>query len=597
MNKNDNIKEIYFNKSSSNNDSNENIKSIIFNNENENNVLKFISGNQEIEIEETVAIHDENLLYKDDIVYLTEIENQLLSEYPVTKQSLKFIQKEVESVAKKIIEVKNIGVKINSMLEKDIEYPFINNVLHDIFQSNYIIPIILDKHKIYTKLKEEEHEIDDDTLNIYFTETLEDKNGILEENQRTQFITLKTILHEKKLNKLSFKSYLNQENDIIIPYVPQFNNPNNLNIGILKNPKNDTLVLRYYDLKNVYWNTYKLKNDYITTRDLYDETGKIKGLENELLVKGDEINIIGFMILGNTSNGNHLQKSFEKVGIITKIYNLKDFIIIECKNHGLKNEEVIYIEESNSFPRINNTYSKSITIIDENKIGIKSNIKFHSDGNYGILYSLSKLKFELYEIIKENNNIKFEFKESTYHDQDKNHNKIYFFNNISIHKNDYEDIIKTILPNLNEIIENKIELLQNVYTYDDVNSVLKSSYVDINNLHYEQISIIKNILFKNLQKIIQKKEIITNAKNTKNTKNIKFFNDLDYYLGDKFITNKNIEIVYGKYPYLNKTFDNLYLRLKWINIQKDNGKYYYLNYLFETYQNKNSNTIKKKWKI
>ena len=598
--------------------SNNNIENIVFNNNSDqNNILEFITGNQNIEIEEEVAIKNDSILYKDDIVYLKELENQLLSEYPVTKQSIKFIQKEVEEVAKRLIEVKNYGVKNYEMLKEDIEYQFVNDVLNDNFNSKYIIPIVLDKHKIYSKLKEdhdESHENDDDS-NIYFLESLENKDGIIEENQRMQMTNLKTLFHEKTLGKLDYKSYLNQESNIIASHIPQFNKNNGKNIGFLKSPLNNTLVLRYHDLKNIYWNTYKIKNDFISSKDIYDEGGKIKGIEDELLVKGDEINIVGFMILSQNKiskindnqkdsckmycSNNDLHKYFKKIGIITKIYNSSSSILIECKNHGLSNNEIIYINNTNSFPSINSTYGKSIKIIDKNIIEIKSNIKIIQNGDYGILYSLSKLEFDIYEIVKENNNIKFEFKESNYKDEEinNNHNKIYLFDNTPINKTDYENIIKTILPNLDEIIEHKMDELKKSYTFDDVNSILKDNFININNLHYQQINIIKDIFNKNLSKIINKlnNEKSNNVKkngtnyNIINRSNKKYFKDLEYFLSDKFITDKNIEIVYGKYIHIGKHEDNLYLRLQWIDNQKDNGQYYYLNYLLLNYDSKNSN--------
>ena len=90
----------------------------------------------------------------------------------------------------------------------------------------------------------------------------------------------------------------------------------------LKTPNYDTLVLRYYDFKNIYWNTYKIQNSFITSKDIYDEAGKIKGIEDEILINGDEINIIGFMILDEYKNkedsceiycsSNELHKYFKK---------------------------------------------------------------------------------------------------------------------------------------------------------------------------------------------------------------------------------------------------------------------------------------------
>ena len=589
-------------------ENNENIKSIVFsNNENilfnnigENNITKFISDTENIIVEQEVSIKDENILYKDDIVYLKELVNQLLSEYPVSVQDSKYIQKNVEDVAKKILDVKNLGVKKMNMLDNGIEYSYINDIINDKFnnKNNLVFPIVLDKHKIYSKLKEENSP--DENLadsNIYFTETLENNLGIIEENQRTQMINLWKINHEKVLNKISYQESLIQELNIIKPYLINYKK-NNSNInGYIRKPKDDTLVLRYYDLNNIHWNTYKINNDYLFSKDIFDEIGKIKGIEDSVFIKGDEINVLGFMILGkdNIINNiftpknysNFLSKTYTKKGIITNIFNSGDSVIIECKNHNLKENEIIYIDDSNSYPIINNVFSKSVKIIDKDNIEISKNFTIIKPGNYGILYSYSKLKFDLYEIVKEDNiidQINIKFIESNYENKEENinHNKIYLFDKINIDKNCYDKIIKKILPTMNEIINYEMNKLKKSYTFDDINNIINNYSLNIDTLNIEQINIIKNIFENNLNKLLNEKDNkIIQLNLSKSSK--KYFNQDTYFLSDKYITNKNVEEIYGKYIHLGKLEDNIGLRLKWIEKQKDNGKLYYLYYLIDNY--------------
>ena len=591
-NNNENIKSIVF----SNNEN------IVFNNIGENNITKFISEGENVIVEQEVAIKDENILYKDDIVYLKELVNQLLSEYPVSVQDSKYIQKNVEDAAKKLLDVKNLGVKKMNMLENGIEYSYINDIINDKFNTtdNLIIPIVLDKHKIYSKLKEEN--IKDENLadsDIYFTETLENNLGIIEENQRTQMIDLWKINHEKVLNKISYQESLIQELNITKPYLINYKK-NNSNInGHIRKPKDDTVVLRYYDLNNINWNTYKINNDYIFSKDIFDEIGKIKGIEDTVFLKGDEINILGFMILGKNNDNiinnvftpknysNFLSKTYTKRGIITNIFSSGDSVIIECKNHNLKENEIIYIEDSNSYPVINNVFSKSVKIIDKDNIEISKNFTIIKPGNYGILYSYSKLKFDLYEVVKEDNiidQINFKFIESNYENKEEhiNHNKIYLFDKINIDKDDYEKIIKKILPTMNEIINYEMDKLKKSYTFDDINNIIKNYSLNIDSLNIEQINIIKNIFENNLNKLLGEKDNkIIKLNLSKNSK--KFFKQDTYFLSDKYITNKNVEQIYGKYIHLGKLEDNIGLRLKWIEKQKDNGKLYYLYYLIDNY--------------
>jgi len=551
-----------------------NNENIIFNNIGENNITKFISEGEDLIIEQEVAIKNEDILYKDDIVYLKDLVNQLLSEYPVTLQDSKYIQKNVEEVAIKILELKNSGLKKMDLLNNDIEYKLIHEIINSNFQ-NGIVPIVLDKHRIYSKLKEEEIVDDGEEHNIYFTETLENKLGITEENQRTQMIELWKINHEKVLNKISYKESLLQEFNIINPYIINYDNP-----YIIK-PNNNVLVLRYNDLHTIHWNTYKINNDYIFSKDIYDETGKMKGIENTVFIKGDEINVTGFMILGND---NKLDKIYEKNGIITNIYNSNNSIRIECKNHNLQDNEIIYIDESNCYPTINYVFSNSLKIIDKNNIEINNNLNLIKPGNYGILYRYSHLKFDLYEITKNNNDINIKFNYTNYNDKKENfyHNKVYLFDKISINKDDYKKIIKKILPTMNDIINNEMDKINKSYTFDDINNILKKYTLNINSLNIEQINIIKNIFENNLNKImnnVSSKNIYLNL--TKNSK--KLFKDNYYFLSDKYITNKNIEKIYGKYNWLDKVEDNIILRLKWIEQQKDNGKLFYLYYIIDNY--------------
>lgn len=599
----ENIKEIIFNNKNNNNngngnkhsngneinngsDSNNNIENVVFNNIGDNNIANFIEDNKNIIVEEVVAIRNKDIIYKDDIVYLKELENQLLSEYPILYQGNKYIQIEVEKVAKKIIELKNIGVAQNDMFKKGIEYNLINNIINDNFMNKIIVPIILDKHRIYTKLKEDEYDnVNNNEANTYFSESLENKNGIIEENQRLQMINLKKILHEyrKAISKIDIKTYLDQEENMTKPHLIKYDENN---IGYIRKPKTEALVLRYYDLDTIYWNSYLTYNDFITYTDVFDEMGKITGVNENILIKGNEINVVGFMVLGEISScDNFLTKKFSKIGIISNIYNSGDIIILEIKNHGLTDHHVIYIEESNSLPSINNTFSKSVKIIDNNKIELNVNIKLIKNGNYGILYALEKLSYDLYGITKETGQIETYLKEKSA--TNANSNKVYLFDNIIIDNNDYENIIKKIMPSINDILNDKMSCLKNSYTFGNVNDCIKDYSLSIDNLHIQQIIKIKEIFENNLLKMINyKDDKLIKLNFNKNSK--KQFRDLTYFLSDKFITDINVEHVYGKYLHLNKPEDCVGLRLKWIESQNDNGEIYYLNYL----RNRSNNWIK-----
>jgi len=575
------IKEIIFNNNEMkvNANSQNDIENIIFNNLNSNNLNKFV-GEENIVLEEEIAIKD--VIYKNDIVYLKELQNQLLSEYPVNKYSDKYIQEKVENEAKKIIEVKNYGLEINNMIQNGIEYKFIENTLDNNFDNQIIIPVVLDKHKIFVKLKDENISKNDDqnneqeNLNIYFSESLEDKNGIIQENQKSELIKLKELFHNKAIGNLEYKKYINDINDLSRPYILNIDK-----LGFIIKPKNQTLLLRYNDIDNIHWNTHTSNNDYIILKDLYDEKGKIKGIENSVLLKGDDINVVGFILL---ASNKILEKNFIEIGEISKISNSQNGIDIDCESHGLKDNDTIYIDNTDTFPPLNNVFNKSITIINQNKFRLNINIKLIKEGTYGKLYKLSKLNFDKYNIIKsDNNELSIILKESTYSEKEinNNHNKLYLFDNIN--KNNYQDIIKTILPSLNTIVQDNMIKLKQALTYDDVSEIFKDYNITINDLDITQAIIIKNILKNNLDKLIN---LINSKSKYSNNINInnKNFNS-DYFLSNTFITDSDIENIYGKYPHFGKPEDNNILRINWIENKNDNGRYYYLNYLLKKNNN------------
>jgi len=572
---------------------NNQISNIYFDNVENNNISKFLANNGDIIVEEEVALKNSEIIYKDDNIYLKELINQFLSEYKVTSQESKYIQEIVEKKALDVIDIKNIGIIENDMNERGIEYKLIYDMFYDKFKSNVVIPIVSDKHKIYVKLKDNaknennennvNNKVNDKlNLNIYFSESLEDKNGTIEENQFNQFILLKELYHNRAINKIEYQNYINEFFEISKPYILNMEN-----LGYIKRPKNDSLVLRYSNIDTIHWNTYNIDSGFSNKKDLFDEKGKIIGQEDNILIKSNEANIIGFMIL--SSKDNNFNKQFEKIGEITKIYNTDKGIIIECPNHNIKQNEIIYIDNTDSYPPINSVFNKSVEILNNNSIKLNVDFKLLKESTKGDLYKLSNLHYNQYEIIKKDDKLEAILKKSDNNIINNNvinnnlenaTNKVYLFNNLNINKNDYENIIKLIMPSLSDIVENYKNDLNNVYTYDDVNDLFKKYNLTINDFNIKQITFIKEVLTNNLNKLLtyydnlDKKNIIL-----KFNKNNKKIFDSNYFLSNKYITDKSIESIYGKYNYIGKPEDNIILRLRWIESMNDNGKYYYLNYV------------------
>jgi hypothetical protein len=91
----------------------------------------------------------------------------------------------------------------------------------------------------------------------------------------------------------------------------------------------------------------------------------------------------------------------------------------------------------------------------------------------GINYK--ELVKDLYNISKDDDNITMKLIESKYNESDdiNEHNKIYLFDNINIDKEDYINIVKKIIPNINDILNLELNNIKKAFTFEDINSIFK----------------------------------------------------------------------------------------------------------------------------
>lgn len=600
-------------------DNNSNNETITFNNSNNENISSFLENKtEEVIIEQDVFVKEEERVYTDDVIYLTEIQDQILASYPVSKQSLVYIQELAKEMAKEIIDTVNIGTEKYNLLKNNIKYKLIYDYVESNFDTKWVIPIVYDKHRVYATLKEEDsYQKDNENDEImraefYFTETLEDKRGVIEDNQIDQHVDLKELIHQAALGKINYKNYVKEFNNLVHPYIDKIDNNNGINIGYLTTPKKSNTVLRYFNYNNHLWETRNVTNKITVPSDILDENKKIKGIKEDPFIAAENINIVGFMVIpfggkemtsfieksqifAPENYENYLNKPFIKVGEINNIYSSKDEIIIQfTENHNLKDAEKIYVDKTNSFPNINSVYQKTVRVIDENNIAIKSNIKIIDDGSSGVVYKTADLKYDLYGIDNgQSGDIIFKFLNSNYDEKNESttHNKIYLFNERKVsNKEEFKTILNLVFPTLETIINSERESLSKCYTIEDVNKLLHNYGITIDDLFYEQVDIIKNILTENMNNLI--KSINEKGENKNKLLNFhlsdrKLFEDNNYYLSNIYINNPEVIKYYGKYPHFGLPEDSSELRLKWVQSQKDLGELFFLNLLL--LKNKTSN--------
>ena len=598
---NDNIKVINLNKNTiQENNNNNTLNEIVFNNNNHVNENFFKSNNQNIIIEENVALENKELIYKDDSIYIQELENQLLSTYPVTKQNSKYIIEKVQDKAKDIINLKNQGLERYSLLNKNIEYKKKLEILNNDFSDSWIIPIVYDNHIIFTNIIEKEinnnNEINNQRVITQLRENSTGYNEIEQKELLEQLNENNNNFEEKKINITNYE-------EINSKLYKSFNTKYDSNKGYLIHPKKSFNVIRYIDLKNNNWNSHKILNDLNTPSNLYDEDGKIIGIEEELLIRSEDQNIYGFLLLkeGNKnilkdynnilfkeSYKNHLHQVLFNKKKITKIFqNEKQQIKITIEGHNLNDDSIIYLYNTNSYPKIDGYYdsNQNFKIIDKDTIEIRSNKNLVFEGDSGYLFVLSKLKYDYYNI---DENLKFNFLYTTYLDnkEDENHNKLYIFDDIQLNKKKYVNILSKIIPDIDHIIENEKENLEKCNYIDDVKNILGKYYININDLHEKHFEIIVKYINENISKIDN------TFKNNKKYEKINYFyenkeylENNNFYLNDMYLFDKEVIKYYGEYPYKNSSFDSIQQRFNWVKNKDDKGELYNKLYCLKKFEN------------
>lgn len=587
-------------------------------------------------VEEDVYVEETERTYKNDLIYLKELENEILALYPVSKQGLLYIQEEVVKQAQELVDTKNDGLKRYEEYENGFDYPTIIDMYNNVYSNNWLIPVILDKHKIYSIVQEDESK-NDDNINSekYITQSLENEVGIIKDSQVRQHELLWNVKHDSILGRIDYKSYLRTIYKIQASYSSLPKSEEN-QVGYFTKLQNDALVLRYNDIDTVQWNSRKNQSDILSYKDTYnEETGRVSGLIPYSLINGENVQIIGFMLLNkvndydnkelysdvtkdNVAEHEPLVKKLILSSKITKITQIGDYIKIVSPNHGLNSRSRIYIDKSNCVPNVNGIKQHiNITIENENEISIKSSTKININGTYGEIYTPNKLVYDRYKVYYNEQMDEFEtkYENSTYQEniEKNNHNKLYLFDDIVFkNKDEFREVLTKIVPTLDSIIENESDKLAQCYTIQDVEYVLERYNLKIGNLKIDQFDFIKNILKSNLEKLHLQEELLKRQSLAIfHIRNKDRFGDKNFFLSDLYITNENVIKYYGNYIHLNKPEDCISTRLLWLMNQRDHGiiffsemmKMFYgifkeqhdismINSMIETYGNQNKNSEK-----
>ena len=532
--------------------SNSNTEINIFNNNNNNIVT----------IENIENIPEHERIYESS-VYIKDIENYLINQYPITKQGSKYIQNKIKAELDNILSIKALGDKIIRNGKNKIKTDILNNE----FNYSWIIPVVKDKKDLYIDVLEQDN--NNENNEILLKETLMNKEGLAMKDIRKYFKDLNVIEEKYNNNKITLTEYYKEKYNLLQCYRMDYSKT-----GYKIKSTSDTTTLRYYDISTKYWNVHNANKPiyiYLLEKDENDEYIPIK----KKIIEGDEINIVGFMIL--KIEDFNLNKTLRKVPILNIKTGKKT--IIEMDNHKLVNNEKIFITTKNIVGRY------TVKVLDENKIVINYNSQGLVNESGGVVYVDALLNYDQ-TIITKNKKLNFD----KVVDKNMTKNKLYLFDSFDVTKEDLNEILEKIIPDYNTILSNLYEKLKDSIFVNQINKVMESYKIDYTNINVAELNYVNKILDENSKKIKEEVYIPTKEESVEDT-----FKDTIYSY--KNIQTPKLVEFYGVYSLLNNKKDTLIKRIAWVYGQPDNGQLFLDQLKLETYISNKSEIDKAKNKL
>ena len=529
----------------------------------------FANTNDLITIETKELIPEYERVYQDDQIYIEDLENQFISELPIEDQNNKYYQQKIADKVRDIIELKNAGQKT---FDRNNDYPFIlDNYLNNDFTTEWIIPVVLDKQKIYTEIDiagdvEEDEEEEEEVIEK------PEREGIEMVNLKDELNSYDKLEKDYQYAKISYEKFIRLSTQFTRPFVLQ-ETLDNKEVGYKTTLSHNTNLLRYYDIDNAHWQERIGTQPFYITSDVLDEKKKIKATTKKILAPGEEINIIGFFILPkNKFSLNEIVSSgisrFTKIDEIKNISKGNKTIITLDKDHGLKTGDHIVVKGN---PDIDGYFK--VNVVDENKIMINYDSSDDEIENVGEIYGNMRLNYKTIQINrKKGNEFEIDNKKSIL----KGEETLYLFDKEKISEEDFNNILKIVVPTLDDIIvRQKVELEEAKYM-SEVNQILDKYLTSYNDIKIEQLNFIKEYLFKHIK--TEEDETDKLRKDYDDTKKSTINKDKDFpdtIYANKHFYDKVIIDLYGNYPFRDNIFDSIENRMIWIDSHIDFGNYYY----------------------
>jgi hypothetical protein len=210
------------------------------------NINKYFND-EEIVIETKEEIDAVEQVIDDDKVYEMDIYNSLIQNLPIEKQNNKKYQEKYLQYARQIVDLKN---KAKLADKTGIEnYESLKKVLDFEYNLNWVIPVVLDKQKIYKKLDIDQTS-QDEVFEKYMNQASD--KGIVYEDFYNELNEEEKIENEYQKDALTFKKYVKKAFDIRRPFLIK-TDLNKKDVGYHFYLKEYTNLLRYFNVDTKYW--------------------------------------------------------------------------------------------------------------------------------------------------------------------------------------------------------------------------------------------------------------------------------------------------------------------------------------------------------
>ena len=553
----------------------------------------FEESNEEIILETKEANEDADIKVDDDYIYEIDVYNNLLGDLPLFMQNNPRIQSQYLKMARHLIDLKNKSKDVN--LDEIEDYPDMKKIYNQEFNVSWIIPVVLDKKKIYKKL-DINNDVDNSVMEQY-VETASN-SGIQYENFLDELKQEIQYIDEFQRDKLAYPSFKKLIFDIDSPYIIK-KDLNKKDVGYQVYLNQATQLFRFFNSDNKFWQTYTGTGPEQFSYELYDEEGKRIGSKIAQILTGDYVNIVGFLVFGMDNQTTILDlldgapwcDRIRMIGEATAIRK-NDRAIVVFKNHGLQNGDKIMIEGSNSSPSIDGEYI-DIKIINADEFMVPVNLSDGEDGTFCKVYAMSKLRFDRVDLKNREGGTSATGGTGA---------TLYLFPEENITDLKWKEIVKDIIPAAEKIIKAKQPLLENVDSIGAMDAILRMFSIEFKNLGYNEYFLLSEML--EAKYIESKKKYsdfsfdtyygeIMNMRAEIVGKNMEENVANDIIFGNKYIQNADVVKMYGKYPNLGTDVDTIATRYNWLLNTPDYGKFYFLTMELDKIKEINSDTGRK----